>query len=371
MAYKILVLNTGSTSTKMAVYIDEKRALDREFTHSKEFLEKYRYMADQLPMRRELAEQFTNEMEDKYGAFDAIVARGGILPPIHAGGYEINETMVRYLLDVCQEEHASNVAACIAFDIKEKHGIPHAYIYDGISTDELEPLARISGIPGMARVSVTHCLNMRATAHRAAREMGRDYKDCVFIAAHLGGGISVGAHCRGRVVDVNNALGGEGPFTPERAGTLPAMQLVELCFSGRYTLRQVKQMVCGRGGLAAWLGSNDMITISARAEAGEEPYKTVVSAMMYAVAKQVGSMYVALGGKADYIIVTGGIAHSEHCVGLLRPQVDYMAPVVVMPGENEMLSLAFNALGALRGELEVMEYTGADCRQGMVMPVEG
>ena len=172
MAYKIMVLNTGSTSTKMAVYFDDKKVTQKEFEHTKEFLEKYPYMSDQLPMRQELADDFMKESAEEYGRFDAIVARGGILPPIHAGGYEINDVMVDYLLNVCAEEHASNVAACIAFELRQKYGIPHAYIYDGISTDELEPIARISGIPDMPRVSVTHCLNMRATAHRAAADAG-------------------------------------------------------------------------------------------------------------------------------------------------------------------------------------------------------
>lgn len=349
MAYKILVLNTGSTSTKMAVYIDEKRALDREFTHSKEFLEKYRYMADQLPMRRELAEQFTNEMEDKYGAFDAIVARGGILPPIHAGGYEINETMVRYLLDVCQEEHASNVAACIAFDIKEKHGIPHAYIYDGISTDELEPLARISGIPGMARVSVTHCLNMRATAHRAAREMGRDYKDCVFIAAHLGGGISMSLHKKGRIADVVGD--DEGPFSPERAGGQQVIQLIKfLVRENKTDMRDKLRVMRGESGLVGYLGTSDARYVEKMIADGDGEAKLVYEAMALQISKSIAALSASVCGKADAIILTGGLAHSKKLTDMIKERISFIAPVKIYAGENEMESLAHGAYRILSGE---------------------
>lgn len=364
---KILVINPGSTSTKMAIFDDDRQVWTAGAHHPVAELARFERISDQYAYRRDFILGRLQEAGVPL-AFDAVIGRGGLLKPLSGGVYAVNERMRHDLVNATME-HACNLGALIASEIASRCGCP-AFTADPVVVDELRPEARISGLPQMERRSVFHALNQKAVARRHAASVGRRYEDMNLIVAHLGGGISVGAHCRGRVVDVNNALGGEGPFTPERAGTLPAMQLVELCFSGRYTLRQVKQMVCGRGGLAAWLGSNDMITISARAEAGEEPYRTVVSAMMYAVAKQVGAMYVALGGEVDYIIVTGGIAHSAHCVGLLRPQVEYMAPVVVMPGENEMLSLAFNALGALRGELEVMEYTGEDSRQGMVEPVE-
>ena len=296
------------------------------------------------------------------------------------GAFGLGKGMLtgRYLVNLDSEDEGeifigcagggSNLGGLIAREIGDELGIP-SYIVDPVVIDEMADVARYAGHPLFQRVSIFHALNQKATARLHCERMGWVYEESNLIVAHMGGGISVGAHCLGRVIDVNNALGGEGPFTPERCGTLPAMQLVELCYSGKYTLRQMKRMICGKGGLAAWLGSNDMIGLSARAEAGEEPYATVVGAMMYTVAKEIGSMYVALGGKVDAIIVTGGIAHDTYCVDRLRPQVEYMAPVVVMPGENEMLSLAFNALGALRGELELMEYTGDDCREGIVSPV--
>ncbi len=363
---KILVINPGSTSTKMAIFHDERQVWAAGAHHPVAELARFERVADQYAYRRDFILARLREAGIPL-RFDAVIGRGGLLRPLPGGVYAVNERMKRDLAEA-RMEHACNLGALIADELAGRCGCP-AFTADPVVVDELRPEARISGLPLLERRSVFHALNHKAVARRYAASVGRRYEDSDLIVAHLGGGISVGAHRRGRVIDVNNALGGEGPFTPERAGTLPAMQLVELCFGGRFTERQVKQMVCGRGGLAAWLGSNDMITLSARAEAGEEPYRTVVSAMMYAVAKQVGAMYVALGCHADAIIVTGGIAHSAHCMALLRPQVESLAPVVVMPGENEMLSLALNALGALRGELQVMSYTGEDCRQGMVEPV--
>lgn len=224
------------------------------------------------------------------------------------------------------------------------------------SVDELQPVARLTGISEIERISIFHALNSKAVSRKYAVSIGKHYEDLNLIVVHLGGGISVGAHCKGRVIDVNNALNGEGPFSPERAGTIPADQFAELCFSGKYTLKQVKKMLNGKGGLTAHLGMNDVVTIARKASEGEEPYKGVLDAMLYTVAKQVGAMYVTLRGQVDAIILTGGIAHSDYCVGILKEQIDYLAPVVLMPGEDEMGSLAYNALGALKGELPLQVY---------------
>ena len=231
-----------------------------------------------------------------------------------------------------------------------------AYIADPEVVDELQPVARLTGIPEIERISIFHALNSKAVSRKYAASIGKHYEDLNLIVVHLGGGISVGAHCKGRVIDVNNALNGEGPFSPERAGTIPADQFAELCFSGKYTLKQVKKMLNGKGGLTAHLGMNDVVTIARKASEGEEPYKGVLDAMLYTVAKQVGAMYVTLRGQVDAIILTGGIAHSDYCVGILKEQIDYLAPVVLMPGEDEMGSLAYNALGALKGELPLQVY---------------
>ena len=229
--------------------------------------------------------------------------------------------------------------------------------------------ARISGFPGIKRESIFHALNQKATARQYAASVGKKYEDMNLIVAHLGGGISIGAHQKGKVIDVNNALNGEGPISPERAGTIPAEALVNLCFSGKYDIRQIKKMIHGKGGLTGYLGTNDMITIESKAEAGEEPYRTLFEAMLYTISKQIGAMYVAMMGKVDAIILTGGMAHGDYCVAGIKEQVEYLAPVVVIPGENEMKSLAYNALGALRGDLPVLTYTGVSCVEEMNLVV--
>ena len=360
---RILVINPGSTSTKVAIFDDERQVWASGAHHPVAELARFERITDQYAYRRDfiLGRMRGSGIDER---FDAVIGRGGLLKPLRGGVYAVNERMKRDLREA-KMEHACNLGALIAAELAAGWGCP-AMTADPVVVDEMMPVARISGLPGMERKSVFHALNQKAVARRYAASTGRKYEELNLIVAHLGGGISVGAHRRGLVVDVNNALGGEGPFTPERAGTMPAMQLAEMCFSGRYTLPQVKRMLCGKGGLAAWLGETDMITISAEAEEGKQPHATLIEAMMYGVAKQIGAMYVALAGRADAIIVTGGIAHSNLCVGLLRPMVDYLAPVVVMPGENEMLTLAYNALGALRGELPLMEYTGEDCREGLI-----
>ena len=220
----------------------------------------------------------------------------------------------------------------------------------------MQPVARLSGIPGIRRKSVFHALNSKAVSRQYASTVNKRYEDMDLIGAHMGGGISISAHQHGRVIDVNNALDGEGPFSTERAGTVPAGQLVDLCFSGQYSIKQVKRMIHGGGGLLAYTGTNDMITIAREAEEGEEPFCSSLHAMLYTVANQSGAMHVALMGKEQAIILTGGIAHSQYCMDLLRPQIDFLAPVVVMPGENEISSLAYNAIGVLTGKLKLKEY---------------
>lgn len=349
MAYKILVLNTGSTSTKLAVYLDREKLCGQEFEHTRPFLEKYPYMSDQLPMRQALADEFTQRAIDKYGAFDAIVARGGILPPIHAGGYEINDIMVDYLLNVCQEEHASNVAACIAFELRRKYAIPHAYIYDGISTDELEPISRVSGIPDMPRVSITHCLNMRATAHRAACDLGKAYSECTFIVAHLGGGISMTLHKNGRVADVVGD--DEGPFSPERAGGQQVIQLIKFLVAKNKTdMRDKLRVMRGESGLAGYLGTSDARRVESMIASGDERARLIYLAMALQIAKSIAALAASVCGRADAIILTGGLAHSKMLTDEIAARVGFIAPVKLYPGENEMESLAHGAYRILNGE---------------------
>lgn len=350
---KILVINPGSTSTKLAVYNDLKAVWMGGAHHSPQELASFVHINDQYAYRRD----FVLKRLDDDGIpldFDAVMARGGLLKPICGGVYPVNEAM-KHDLWHAEMEHACNLGALIADEIAVKCGCG-AFIADPVVVDELQPQARLSGLPGMERKSIFHALNHKAVSRRYAASVGKRYEDLNLIVAHLGGGISVGAHRKGRVIDVNNALNGDGPFSPERAGTLPSWPLVNLCFSGKYTLKQVKQMLSGRGGLMAHIGLNDMHTIARHAEDGDEPFQSVVEAMLYAIAKQIGAMYVTLQGRVDAIILTGGIAYSDYCVSRLRPQIDYLAPITVIPGENEMDSLAYNAVGVLNGELPLLEY---------------
>ena len=350
---RIFVINPGSTSTKIAVYEDDKPVWMTGAHHPVSELAKFAHISDQYEYRKEFIMKRLEEagIERK---FDAVIGRGGLLHPLTGGVYAVNEKMKDDLIHA-EREHACNLGALIAAEIAGECGCP-AYIADPVVVDEMRPEARYTGFPGIERKSIFHALNQKAVARQYASSIGKKYEELRLIVAHIGGGISVGAHVYGRVVDVNNALDGEGPFSPERAGTVPSGQLVDVCFSGQYTKKQVKQMISGKGGLAELLGETDMITIDRKAEDGEEPYKSVIDAMMYTIAKQIGAMYVAMTGKVDAIILTGGIAHSDYCMDILRKQIDYLGEVVICPGENEMGSLAYNALGVLRGDLPLLEY---------------
>jgi len=350
---RILAINPGSTSTKIAVYEDERAVWMAGAHHPVKELSAFEHVNDQYRYRKDFVIKRLADGGQPL-SFDAVIGRGGLLKPLAGGVYKVNERMKEDLWSASME-HACNLGALIADEIARLCSCP-AFIADPVVVDELQPEARYTGVPGMERRSVFHALNSKAVARKYAARQGQRYEDMNLIVAHLGGGISVGAHCRGRVIDVNNALNGEGPFSTERAGTVQAGQFAELCFSGKYTLRQVKQMIHGKGGLTAYLGTNDMITIAAKAEEGEEPWKGVLDAMLYTIAKQIGAMFVTLRGQADAIILTGGIANSRYCVEGITRQVSFLAPVVVRPGEGEMESLAYNALGALTGKLEIKDY---------------
>ncbi len=321
--------------------------------HPSQELAAFKRCNDQYPYRRDYVLERLRKADIPL-QFDAVIARGGLLKPTPGGVYPINEKMKHDLFH-SEHVHACNLGAPIADDIAKMCGCP-AFIADPEVVDEMEPRARICGIPGMRRISIFHALNGKAVSRRYAKAVGKKYEELNLIVVHLGGGISVAAHKQGRVVDTNNALNGEGPFSPERAGTVPAQQLVDLCFSGKYTKLQISQMLNGKGGLVAHLGTTDMITISQLAADGEEPYKEVLDAMLYTVAKHVGAMFVTLMGQCDAIIITGGIAHSEYCAEELKRQIQYLAPIVMMPGEDEMGSLALNALAVLRGKQSLQEY---------------
>ena len=352
---RIFVINPGSTSTKIAVYENDKPIWMTGVHHSIAELATFKRVSDQYEYRK----KFILEKLEEAGIelnFDAVIGRGGLLKPLHGGVYRSNEKMRHDLINA-KQDHACNLGVLLADEIAQICHCPSFTADPGV-VDERWPIAKLTGLPFIKRISIFHALNSKALAHKYAASIGKKYEDLNLIVSHMGGGISVGAHLKGSVVDVNNAFDGDGPFSPERAGTLPAAQLVDLCFSGKYTQEEIKKLISGKGGLMAYVGSNNMIDISLKAEQGEEPYKTAVEAMMYNIAKYIGSMYVTLRGKVDAIILTGGICFDDYCMGLLKPQIDYLAPIVMMPGENELESLAYNALGALKGTLPMQEYTG-------------
>ena len=350
---RILVINPGSTSTKMAVVEDGEPRLIKVIRHAAEELAPFAMITDQFDFRRKM---ILGELE-KAGIpvdFDAVVARGGLTKPIPGGVYAVDEDMIQATF-ASDHHHACDLGCLIANEIAKGLGCP-CYIADPVVTDELNEYARICGLAMFKRQSIWHALNQRAIARRFARENGKRYEDLNLIVAHLGGGISVAAHDHGRAVDVNNALDGEGPFSPERAGSLPARDLVDLCFSGEYTKEEIIKMLSGKGGVFSHLGTTDMIEVDKRMKEGDEKAKLVVDAMFYHVAKAIAEKGAVLCGNIDAIIITGGIAYWDYAVEYLKKRISWMAPVHIYPGEDEMSALAANAAAALNEEVEVKKY---------------
>ncbi len=353
---RILAINPGSTSTKIAVYHNEDPIFVKNIKHTSEELEKYETITDQLPFRKQLIIDELNEAEISENHVKAIVGRGGLVKPIESGVYEVNEAMKRDLYNSPIGEHASNLGGLIADDIAKSLPDAKAYITDPVVVDELDEIARVSGHPEFNRISVFHALNQKAIAREHAKQTLKKYEDLNLIVVHLGGGVSVGAHKKGRVIDVNQALDGEGPFSPERSGTLPVGDLAKLCFSGKYTYKEIKKMITGQGGLVAYLGTNNAYEVEQKVEAGDKKAELIYSAMAYQVAKEIGSMAAVLEGDVDAILITGGIAHDRWFVQQVRNRVERFGPVHVYPGEDEMKALALNALRVIRGELTPRIY---------------
>ncbi len=354
-SFKILVINPGSTSTKIAVYQDEEQILYKNIDHSREELAPYPTMVDQLPLRKKVIFETLNENGIKLSELNAVSGRGGLLWPISGGTYEVNDQMLEDLKVGVQGQHASNLGGLIANEIVQDIG-GRAFIVDPVIVDEMEPVARYSGIPEIERRSIFHALNQKAVARQAARDMDKKYENCNLIVAHLGGGISVGAHANGQVIDVNNALDGEGPFSPNRSGGLPVGDLIKMCFSGKYTQEEILKKIVGEGGLVAYLGTADLRKIEEWVETGDEEAYLIFRAMAYQVAKDIGSMATVLKGQVDAIILTGGMAYSERLTKLISDRVSFIAPVVKYPGESEQEALALGALRVLRGEEEAKDY---------------
>lgn len=352
---RILAINPGSTSTKIAIYENEKCLFETTLRHSTEEISKYKHIFDQYEFRKNVILDVLNEKEINLTKLSAVVGRGGLLKPIEGGTYLVSEPMLDDLKRGVLGEHASNLGGVLAFEIASKLNIP-SYIVDPVVVDELEEIARISGIPEIERISIFHALNQKAVARRAAKELGRDYKDMNLIVAHLGGGISVGAHKKGRVVDVNNALDGEGPFSPERSGGLPVGDLIKLCFSGTMTQGEIKKRITGNGGLVAYLGTNNAKEVSERIASGDSEAELVYKAMAYQVAKEIGSCAAVLKGEVDAILLTGGIAYDKQFIEWIEKRVQFIAPVKKYPGEDEMTALVEGAQRILNGEEEARQY---------------
>lgn len=354
--YRLLIMNPGSTSTKIAVFEDEEPVFTETLRHSNEELAPYTRIYEQYSFRREVILQWLESVGVSVASLSAAVGRGGLLRPIPGGTYRVNQRMLDDLKEGDRGEHASNLGAALAYEVAQAAGDKPAFIVDPVVVDELEQVARISGLPGLPRRSIFHALNQKAVANRVAREMGKTYQDVNVVVVHMGGGISVGAHRKGRVIDVNNALDGEGPMSPERAGTLPSVGLIHMCFSWRYTLPEIAKMVVGKGGFVAHMGTNDARTVEKGWNEGDPKATLIYEALGYQVAKEIGRCAVALGGQVDRIVLTGGMAHCKPLIAWIREQVEWIAPLAVSPGEDELQALAEGALRVLRGEEQAREY---------------
>lgn len=355
MALKLLIINPGSTSTKIGVYDGEQEVLVETLRHSSEEISKYETIYDQFKFRKDIIVNVLKEKNFDINTLDAVVGRGGMLKPMESGTYKVNEKMLQDLKDGVQGQHASNLGGIIANQIGNELNIP-AFIVDPVVVDELNEVARISGVPELPRVSKFHALNQKAVAKRYAKESGIKYTDLNLIVVHMGGGVSVGAHKNGKVVDVNNALDGEGPFSPERAGSLPVGALIKMCYSGKFTEQEVYTKAVGKGGFVAYLNTNDARDVLKLAAEGNKEALICLDAFIYQISKSIGEMATVLEGKVDRIIFTGGIAYSEKVIDELKKRVGWIAPITIYPGEDELLALAQGAIRAMTGEEEAKEY---------------
>ena len=358
MQYRILAINPGSTSTKIAVYTDDRPDFNLSIEHTPDELARFDRVVDQFDWRKGLIESALAEKGVDIRSLDAVIGRGGIVSPIESGVYEVNDDLIHDLLNA-RMQHASNLGGLIARNIADEIGV-RSYIADPVVVDEMMPYARISGLPQLPRESVFHALNQKAVARVFAKESNKRYEDLNLIVCHMGGGITVSAHRRGRVIDTTNALDGLGPFSPERSGSLPPGPLVRMCFSGKYTEEEMIKMVHGAGGLYAHLGTTSVPEVLDRILNHDLHAMLILRAMCYTICKEIGAMATALKGDVDAILLTGGIAHSKRVTDFIADYVDYIAPIYVYPGENELRALAENALAVLRGDRKPKVYESTD-----------
>ncbi|OEH94508.1 butyrate kinase [Bacillus solimangrovi] len=352
---RILVINPGSTSTKIGVFTNEQMVLEKTIRHHADEISTYNSIIEQYDFRKSTILKTLDREGINISKLSAVVGRGGLLRPIEGGTYSVNDEMLKDLRAGYAGEHASNLGGIIAHEIASGLNIP-SYIVDPVVVDEFPDIARISGISKIERRSIFHALNQKAVARRVAKEMDKNYEECRFIVTHMGGGVTVGVHENGRVIDVNNGLHGDGPFSPERAGTVPAGDLVALCFSGEYYMDEIMKMLVGKGGLVGYLGTNDAVEVEKRITNGDEQAKLVYDAMAYQIAKEIGAASAVLSGKVDSIILTGGLAYGKDFVNEIVKRVEWIADVNVQPGENELQALAEGGLRVLNGEEQAKEY---------------
>ncbi len=355
MPKRLLVINPGSTSTKLSIFEDNNQVLDTTLRHTADDLEGFTTTYSQKDFRKGLIEKKLKEENYDLKSFDAIVGRGGMVRPLESGTYKVCGKLLEDLTNANYGEHASNLGAIVGSELAKEAGCD-AYISDPVVVDELHDLARISGLPNMPRRSIFHALNQKATARKYCAEVKQDYKDVRILICHMGGGISVGVHKGGKIIDVNNCVNGTGTFSPERSGTLPADDLVKMCFSGDYSQYEINKMINGKGGLMAHLGMNQAHHIVDKIEAGDKEAGLVLDAMAYNIAKEIGAAATVLEGKVDAICLTGGIAYNDYVCSRIIKRVEFIAPVKRYPGEDEMGALASNVLRVLNGEEDLKEY---------------
>lgn len=355
MAIKSLIINPGSTSTKIGVFEDETLLFEETLRHSTEEIAQYASIVDQKDFRKQIILDLLDKKNFDIKSLQVVVGRGGMLKPIPGGTYAVSDELLHDLKIGVQGQHASNLGGILAREIGDSIGVP-SFIVDPVVVDELIPIARYSGVPELPRTSVFHALNQKAVAKRFAKEQGKAYDSLNLIVVHMGGGVSVGAHEKGNVIDVFNALDGDGAFSPERAGAVPSGALVKLCYSGKYTEKEIYKKIVGGGGFNAYLNTNDMRDVEKMVEGGDKNAEEIRDAFIFQVAKNIGSMSCVLKGKVDQIIMTGGIAYDKQVIAGLKERVGFIAPVTVYPGEDELLALAQGALRVLNKEEAAKEY---------------
>lgn len=355
MAVKSLIINPGSTSTKIGVFEDETLLFEETLRHSTEEIAQYASIVDQKDFRKNIIINLLKEKDFDIHSLNMVVGRGGMLKPIPGGTYAVSDDLLEDLKIGKQGQHASNLGGILAREIGDSIGVP-SYIVDPVVVDELEPVSRYSGVPELPRTSVFHALNQKAVAKRYAKEVGKAYSDLNLVVVHMGGGVSVGAHKLGKVVDVFNALDGDGAFSPERAGAVPSGALIKMCFSGKYTEKEVYKKIVGNGGFNAYCGTNDMRDVEKMVDNGDAKVTEIRDAFITQVAKDIGSMACVLNGKVDQIIVTGGIAYDKGVVSGLKEKAEWIAPMTIYPGEDELLALVQGGLRVLNGEEAAMTY---------------